>query len=168
MKKLKDFIYDKNDIIIVVLILAAAALIITWRMNVILEYPKQLINDGSDTNVTEPAGDTGDTDDSGAGDKAAGDSNSADGNSDSAADDGGQAELWASGAITRDVEVVVTGSTASEAIQCLVDSGLFSDYADYQAACDEQGLDDEKVSAGTFTFEKGSTKAQIARKVNWS
>jgi len=44
MKKLKDFIYDKNDIIIAALILAAAALIIAWRMDVILQYPKELIN----------------------------------------------------------------------------------------------------------------------------
>ena len=48
MKKFKDFIYDKNDIIIAVLILVAAALIICWRVNVILEYPKQLLgNDGN-------------------------------------------------------------------------------------------------------------------------
>lgn len=55
MKKFKDFIYDKNDIIIAVLILAVAALIIAWRLDVILQYPKQLINNDADTNVSEPA-----------------------------------------------------------------------------------------------------------------
>ena len=40
MKKLKDFIYDKNDIVIALLILAAAAFIIFWRLDIILEYPK--------------------------------------------------------------------------------------------------------------------------------
>ena len=43
MKKLKDLIYDTNDIIIALLILAVAALIIVWRMNVIMDYPKTLL-----------------------------------------------------------------------------------------------------------------------------
>ena len=44
MKKFKDFLYDKNDILIAVLILVVAASIIAWRMDVILQYPKQLIH----------------------------------------------------------------------------------------------------------------------------
>lgn len=160
IKDFKDFIYDKNDIIIAAAILVAAALIITWRLNVILDYPKQIISDGNTTDITEPIDDTGSDDTGDAGD-ATDDTNS----NDVAAT---ETELWLGGAITRDVEVVVTGSTASGAIQCLVDAGLFSDYADYQATCYELGLDHEKVSAGTFTFANGSTKADIARLVNWS
>ena len=38
MKKFKDFLYDKNDILIAVLILVVAAAIIAWRMDVILQY----------------------------------------------------------------------------------------------------------------------------------
>ena len=59
MKKFKDFIYDKNDIIIAVLILAVAALIIFWRLNVILEYPKQLLGN-DEPNVENPVENTGD------------------------------------------------------------------------------------------------------------
>ena len=47
MKKFKDFLYDKNDILIAVLILVVAAAIIAWRMDVILQYPKQLIHNDS-------------------------------------------------------------------------------------------------------------------------
>ena len=172
MKKLKDFIYDKNDIIIAALILIAAALIITWRMNVILDYPKQLINADDDTNVTEPADNT-DTEDTGGGDNsgkqnAQDDQNGTSEDSSDSTNTNQTTELWVDGVLSGDVEVDVTGATASAAIQCLVDRGLFADYAEYQALCDEQGLDHEKVSAGTFTFAKGSTKAQIARKINWS
>lgn len=39
MKKLKDFLYDKNDIIIVIIIVAAAALLIISRINAIMDYP---------------------------------------------------------------------------------------------------------------------------------
>lgn len=81
MKKLKDFIYDKNDIIIAALILAAAALIIAWRMDVILQYPKELIN-ADDPAVEEPIGGGTQPDDTNTGDKPA-DNTGADNNDNS-------------------------------------------------------------------------------------
>lgn len=181
MKKFKDFIYDKNDIIIAVLILAVAALIIAWRLDVILQYPKQLINNDTDTNVSEPAGNTDNSGDNT--DKPADNKDNSGDNANKPADNSGDAansnsgdstpaqepaQLWVDGKLSKDVEVDVTGTTASAAVQCLVDKGLFTDYAEYQKACDSLGLDDEKVSAGTMTFTKGSTKADVARKINWS
>jgi len=41
MRKIKDFFYDKNDIIVVLIILLAAAFIIYTRIEVIMEYPQQ-------------------------------------------------------------------------------------------------------------------------------
>ena len=49
-----------------------------------------------------------------------------------------------------------------------MDAGLFEDYAEYQQICADTGLNHEKVSAGTMVFEEGSTKKDIARKINWS
>lgn len=174
MKKFKDFIYDKNDIIIAVLILAVAALIIAWRLDVILQYPKQLIDNDADTNVSEPADNSDDNTDKPA-DNKDNSSDSTDNSSDAANSNGGDsttapepAQLWIDGKLSKDVEVDVIGTTASAAVQCLIDKGLFTDYAEYQKACDSLGLDDEKVSAGTMTFTKGSTKADVARKINWS
>lgn len=173
MKKFKDFIYDKNDIIIAVLILAVAALIIAWRLDVILQYPKQLINNGADTNVSEPADNTDNSDDNA--DKPADNSgDAANSNSGDNANNGDStpaqepAQLWVDGKLSRDIEVDVTGTTASAAVQCLIDKGLFTDYSEYQEACASLGLNHEKVSAGTMTFTKGSTKADVARKINWS
>ena len=40
MKKLKDIIYDFNDVLVALLIVAAAAGIIFWRLNVVMDYPK--------------------------------------------------------------------------------------------------------------------------------
>lgn len=39
MKKIKDFFYDKSDIIIVLLIVAAAAFLIYNRIDAIMDYP---------------------------------------------------------------------------------------------------------------------------------
>lgn len=183
MKKFKDFIYDKNDIIIAVLILAVAALIIAWRLDVILQYPKQLINNDADTNVSEPADNSDNSGDNA--DKPADNKDTSDDNADTPADNSGDgdnsnsgdnanngdstpAQLWVGGKLSRDIEVDVTGTTASAAVQCLIDKGLFTDYSEYQKACENLGLNHEKVSAGTMTFTKGSTKADVARKINWS
>ena len=75
--------------------------------------------------------------------------------------------LWQADVLAKDVEVEVTGNSAFAAIQCLIDKGLFEDYAEYQRICEENGLDHEKVKAGTFTFKKGSTKNDIAKEMNW-
>ena len=179
MKKFKDLIYDKNDIIIAVLILAVAALIIAGRLDVILQYPKQLINNGADTNVSEPADNTDNSDDNA--DTPADNTDNSGDNADKPADNSGDnanngdatpaqepAQLWVDGKLSRDIEVDVTGTTASAAVQCLIDKGLFTDYSEYQEACENLGLNHEKVSAGTMTFTKGSTKADVARKINWS
>lgn len=174
MKKLKDFIYDKNDIIIAALILIVAALIIAWRLNVILEYPKQLIDADGDTNIEEPVDNSGtqqsdDNNGTGNADDNSNATDPADNTDNTGSGDATETtQLWVDGKLSKDVEVDVTGTTASAAVQCLVDAGLFDDYAEYQSACEGQGLDHEKVSAGTFTFAKDSTKAQIARKINWS
>lgn len=177
MKKFKDFIYDKNDIIIALLILVVAALVIFWRLNIILEYPKQLLgNDdpGASTTVDnggedgQGGGSQGDDSQEGVQDNDG--TGTADGNGTddgSGTGDSQEMPLWQGGVLTRDVEVEVTGNSATAAIQCLIDEGLFDDYADYQQVCTDSGLDHEKVRAGTFTFEKGSTKKDIAKKMNW-
>ncbi len=42
MKKIKDLIYDYNDIFVALLIIAAAAAIILWRVTDIMAYPEYL------------------------------------------------------------------------------------------------------------------------------
>ena len=166
MKWIKDFLYDKNDILIALLILVAAALIILWRMDVIMAYPQTVFANGSDADVSAAASELNVNDQQ----SGEGQSSQPDGGTTDAGSDGNPAAgaLWTGGTLSRDVEVNVTGSTAAAAIDCLVQAGLFEDYAEYQQICQESGLDHEKVSAGVLTFEKGSTKKDVARKINWS
>ena len=167
MKKFKDFLYDKNDILIALLILVAAASLILWRMDVIMAYPQTVFSSGGDSAAQLEAG--------GDGDSQSGYSQNTDGGQSTGENDPsgdeenqGSAALFADGKLTRDVEVNVTGTSATAAVNCLVDAGLFEDYAEYQQICADTGLNHEKVSAGTMLFEKGSTKKDIARKINWS
>lgn len=179
MKKLKDILYDYNDILIAFAILAMAAALIVWRISAIVEYPRDFISDSSGgTEVSEPSG----SENSGEGTSSSSseggseqtqpadgsDTNSDSQNNDDSSSSNSSQELWVDGALSRDVDVTVSGDSATAAIQKLVEAGLFEDYAEYQSACDNLGIDHQKVSAGNFTFEKGSTKNDIARMVNWS
>ncbi len=177
MNKIKDIIYNKSDVLVALLILAVAAAVILWRLGVILEYPKTLISSGDGEGVITTV-DSGDDSagNSGGGEAAEPDSGQTGADSGQTEPDSGTtnttdtdapAELWADGKLTRDVKVDVHGSYASAAVQCLVDAGLFDDYADYKSVCDAAGYNDEKVKAGEFTFKKGSTKKDIAKKINW-
>lgn len=47
MDKLKNFIYDKNDIIVTLIILMIAAVIIYFRIGVIMDYPNTLVHDAA-------------------------------------------------------------------------------------------------------------------------
>ena len=178
MEKIKDFIYDKNDILVALLVLVLAAFLICWRMDVIMEYPEKMFS-GGDTQIdTDVSGDAqdGEGDQSGDGEGGGDADQSGEGDANQAGDgdDSGDVpavpsgSLWEGGVLTRDVEVDVYGNSAMAAVQCLVDAGLFEDYNEYKNICDNSGLNHEKVSAGSLIFEKGTTKEQVARKINWS
>ena len=173
MKKLKDFFYDNNDLIVAFAILVVAALLILWRMNAIIEYPKNFI-DGGTPQVSEPAGDDDSKDEPDEDDGQAEQPGSDDNGQQDKNQEGDEPsseepkELWVDGVLNKNTEVKVSGDSAQAAVQCLIDAGLFEDYAEYQSACDSLGIDHQKVSAGTFTFEKGATKKDIAKAINWS
>lgn len=170
MNKIKDIIYNKSDILVALLILAIAAAVIFWRLNIILEYPKELLSGGDGNGVITTMTDADDSDtETDANTATKTDSEQGEHNSGQSETEEPEApaELWVDGKLTRDVKVDVHGSYASAAVQCLVDAGLFDDYADYKNVCDKAGYDDEKVKAGDFTFKKGSTKKDIAKKINW-
>ena len=194
MNKIKDLIYNSSDIIIAILILVLAAVIILWRLGIILEYPKEIIGTGNTENVlTEPEDTSAETDaaaqtDATAETDAAAQTETADGTQAEAAEGGTQDQaaadtssegsadtavdtskaVWEGDALAQTLDVYITGNTATATVQCLVDAGVFKDYAEYKSICKEMGYDDEKMRAGDFSFEKGATKKDIIKQVNYS
>lgn len=159
MKRLKDFFYDKNDILIAFAILVIAALLIVWRMEVIMAYPKTLAEetgtvdttedyavDSEDDDQKDPNTDTSQTDD---GNQEGGDSD----------------QLWQNGSLSKAVTVTVQGGSATAAVQSLIDAGLFESYDQYAQVCNAAGYSPENIKATTFTFEAGSTQTDIAKAV---
>ena len=58
MNKIKDFFYNKNDIIIVLIILIAAGLIIYTRINAIMDYPETFAQQNAKAQQTTQAAET--------------------------------------------------------------------------------------------------------------
>lgn len=171
MKKFKDFLYDNNDILIAFAILVVAAAIIIWRMSAIIEYPKAFIDDSASAQAAE---EEKEQDAQSENDRDIEKDDGKDAHKDKDDNKSNEAsaekpeELWVNGTLSKAVNVTVSGDSAVAAVQCLVDVGLFKDYAEYQSACENLGIDHQKVSAGVFSFEKGSGKNDIARAINWS
>ena len=135
LKSLKDLFYDKNDIIIALVILCIAGLLIAWRMDVIMDYPQTLAKETDTTQTTEEA----------------------------AVDN--PDKIWSDKKLARDITVTISGGSASSAAQSLVDVGLFDSYEQFEKACKSAGCNPEDIKANTFTFDKGSTRADIAKEV---
>jgi hypothetical protein len=165
MKRIKDFLYDTNDILIAIIILLAAVTIIFWRLSIIVEYPKKFVY-SADTTVEAAELVSSDSELTNIVDDAQ-TIDFKDIESTEVNDISDSTSLWDNGVLTKNVKVTVSGNSASEAIQCLIDAGIFQDYSEYQSICQEKGLNHEKVTAGTFTFQKGSTKEDVASQVNW-
>lgn len=164
MKNFKDFFYDKNDILIAVVILAIAVGLIWWRLSVIMDYPETLLVEPEGTQTTEPS-----YPDTSAQKPAAPSTPDTQGGAQGGSEaDGGSTtvgDVYENGALTQDITVRVAGGSATAAVQCLVDVGLFDSYSDFETVCENAGHDPLDIKASTFTFNIGDSKADIAYKV---
>ena len=131
--------------------------------------------DAAETGDGEDAGDSGDTAETGDGEDTGDSGDATDSGDGEDSGDSGESEpavttqaQWDGDKLAKDLEVTLTGTTASAAVQCMVDAGIYADYAEYQKVCQENGWDHEKMRAGVFTFKKGTSKKDITREVNWS
>lgn len=60
MNKLKDFIYDKSDIVVALLIISIAGFIVFTRIDAILSYPETFAANSKPPTASEPAVNIGD------------------------------------------------------------------------------------------------------------
>lgn len=152
MNKIKDIIYDKNDIVLAVIILACAALLISWRLNAIIDYPVVLAEQAAaqqevnNENASKQAKETEKK-------ETAVKENTKNKTAD---------ELWENGVTTKQIHVTVTAGDLQTAVESLVAAGLFESYAEYEKVCNSQGIDPAGLKGATFTINAGATKEDIA------
>lgn len=156
MKAIKDFLYDKNDILIALLILVIAGLLIAWRMDVIMAYPQTLAEATGTQDTTNASALDAEKEDAAKSESKDNQNENADKNEDS---------IWVDGALKSSVTVTIAGGSATAAVQSLIDQGLFTSYAEFEQVCKAAGYTPENIKATTFTFDAGSTQTDIARKV---
>lgn len=135
MNKLKDFFYNKNDIIIVLIVLIVAALIIYTRIGAIMDYPEKSAEKAATTQTTQT---TVEESTSVASSKAAGSSSA-----------------------SKNISVVIEDSdTASSVAEKLYKSGLIDSASKFNDYIDEQNKTGSIIT-GTFQIPSNSTYEEI-------
>ncbi len=164
MNKIRDIIYDYNDIFVALLIIVVAGAMLLWRVNAIMEYPEYLAASGETTEktqvenpdlsgidlTTDPAISTAyniNPDDANA-------------NPEPATTPAVTVEPTPV-TPTGDVKFEVPkGSSASKIADLLRQAGLIDDQKEFLNMLTEKKAD-TKLKAGTFTIPAGSTVEEI-------
>lgn len=136
MNKIKDFFYDKNDIIIVLIILALAAFIIYSRIGIIMDYPEKLADKNTTTVQTTVEETTTAPEETTTEKKAAADSSAT-------------------------VEIKITDKDTSVTVaQKLEKAGLVESATEFEGYISNKDKADD-IKTGTFKIEKGSSFEKI-------
>lgn len=182
MNKIKDFIYDKNDLLVALIIVALATLVIVFRVDTIMAYPSSSAGESKPpvTDVQPP--DNGETsmggsdvsdDDgeaqSGGEDSTGGDGENADGSgTDTDNGSGGQTgesqtppdnRPQGEGLVSIYIEY---GATGSDIAKLLMDAGLVKTRDDFYDAVRKAGAD-TKLQAGSFKIPANATPDEIIK-----
>ena len=183
MKRIRDFLYNWNDIFLAFLIIVAAAALIFWRVTIIMQYPQALAQSvidaekNADTTVPDSQGSGGSSGGT-SGDTSGGSADSGDASGSGSESGSGDSQdehepgsgprddtIWKDGVLRVNMTVTIAEGSAYEAVQNMVDVGLFDSYEDYEAVCEKAGIDPTDIKATTFTFPAGSTQEDIVKQV---
>ncbi len=164
MKRVKDFIYNWNDIIVVLLIILCAVLLINWRIGVIMDYPKAMAESLTPSGE-EPQEEPGGAEEPGTEDPE--DPEDPEEPEEPEEPDGpADSTVWKDGKLRAKMEVEVPlSNNAYDAVEYLVEIGLFQSYEEYEKVCESEGVDPFGIMAGEYVFDAGSTQADIIHEV---
>lgn len=136
MNKLKDFFYNKNDIIVVLIIVLVAGFIIYTRIDAIMAYPEKLAEktaqqqkeDAETSNTSEVQTETTASDNSAAGEK---------------------------------ISITISDSDSSDTVSAkLYEAGLVSSDSEFEKYINDKGKSGA-LKSGTFQIPKGSSSEEI-------
>ena len=160
MNKIKDILYDKNDILVALLIVAIAALVIYTRIEVIMDYPQIQAAAAESSSQAETK------------DKTSAQKNEQNAAGENESDKTVASEKQVNGTDSKSAEQtnapsgivsinIPAGSTLDSIAQQLLDNGLISDKTAFINHMVGLGLD-TKVKCGTFQIPGGSSTDEIA------
>ena len=163
MKKIRDFIYNYNDVFVALIIVALAALIILWRAGVIMDYNEyESARTAPDPTTSEASIDGLDLTPE---EIENFNTNPEDANSENLPDAPSEPEQTTPEPQKPSGEVnfeVPSGSSADRIGDLLVQAGLIDSKQDFLKELTAQKAD-TKLKAGTFKIEAGSDIATIIK-----
>lgn len=174
MNRIKDFIYDKNDLLVALIIVALAALIIAFRVDVIMAYPSSLsanekppintekppISDETSMggSIEEPDGTEG-TDGSEEGESKEPDESQPPEDTGEPETDKPSPPPEGEGLISIYIK---SGATGSDIAQLLMDAGLIDTKEDFYKAVQAAGAD-TRLQAGNFRIPSNASPEEIIK-----
>jgi hypothetical protein len=152
-RSIRDFNYNHSDIFLAIIILIVAAVVIVWRINVIMDYPKTLSPEALANELQ--AVDTGE------------DPTSEAVNTEKTTTSGSKKATWDGDALSEDITVTLSGKSKSDDVQALINAGLFVNDTDFNNTCQEAGLKKKNINLkkGNHLLKAGMTKTDIVKAV---
>lgn len=148
MNRIKDFFYNISDIVLALIIIAVAAIVILWRVDVIVEYPSELVaktyvDNGPPPPITTPHNSSGDD---------VGEDGSATGSG------------IAPGSITETPEMfsiyVNYGETTQQIAETIVSLGFFDTTEEFVQMVAAMGAE-TKLQTGNHVIPENATKEEV-------
>ena len=139
----RDFMYDHNDIFIAFLIIVIAMGIIAWCVRNVMNYPNTLDSVTTAEKV-----------------QSAVEQESKENGSSTQ-----EIAKWKNGKLKKTITVEVSSDSTEAAINSLIAAGLFRTADQFRTICKKAKVSDADIKTGTFTFNKGSTRADIVKQV---
>lgn len=171
MRIIKNFFYNINDLIVVVIILAAAAILIYWRINIILDYPEQILDTQNTSTVVEDI-------ESAEGDVTPEEVTTTEEEPEPVVEEEPEpvveeeaviaaGSVFKNGKLKEDTTVEIEGGSATVAASSLVESNFFDDYAQYATAVESFDRKPENIKAGTYSFREGTSLESIIKAITF-
>lgn len=158
---LKDFLYNTNDVLVTAVILIAALIIIGWRVNVIMAYPKHLTsgNVKTATEVKKDAQKSSASAESSAEKESAAKAE----NKDKDEDNNVVKAEYKDGRLTKTITIHIMSGSLNSAMSQLKAFGVYETHHEFKVYCHQAGRKASSLKAGPHTLKKGWTKEKIAK-----
>ena len=73
--------------------------------------------------------------------------------------------VWKDKQLRSGITLTTASGTAYDAVDTLIDAGLFTSFDDYFSVCMRVGVDSSAIKSATFTFDQGATQEDIVKQV---
>ncbi|NLY82243.1 MAG: hypothetical protein GX078_05655 [Clostridiales bacterium] len=161
MRIIKNFFHNINDLIVVAIILVAAAILIYWRLDIILDYPEQVLDKQNTSTVVD---DIDSTDGAVTPEKITPTEEEPEQEEEKPDVEEpaiAAGSVFKDGKLKKDTTVEIEGGSATVAANSLVESNFFEDYEQYSVAVKSFDRKPENIRAGTYSFREGTSLEKV-------